>query len=457
MARTLFILVGMALLGGGCLGPAAGPAPSADSALAEGPLLLLGKRYEAGQPAQWEGRLLTTAPEAGTSCLPDNCERIPFRLEQPAGASAAVLQVALTWSSDGNTGDTDLAFPNFDLRILTPAGHEVARSAFYKWSAHVILQDLEAGDYVAQVQIRHLNPAYYAAWVTYTPVGPIVEPPVEYPNPLAARGSYRGVLLLSEPQPPPAGDLLPDLVVHTLRDLRLTYAPLGHGHAGPPMVVTVEMPTAPGCTDDEYLEGARRCLRFSVGLGNAGDGPLELEYSHTATSPVTEEQVPALQCITKADGSGVGRAAGNGSYHRIHGHDHQRDILAYDLYAYDEATQIRGEALRQGEKFGYGFYRQGLVDEGLSLAWPADVPSACGDGFPYWLHPGWFDIYMYWRTGQYIDISGVPDGTYLLAATVNPSGDILEADGSNNEATIAFRLVGNEVTVLAPWQDQRQA
>lgn len=456
MARRLLLLLFGSFVLAGCL--ASSPVKDADEAGLDrvlGVIQLAGIAYPFGQPAHWEGRTLATAAAGNEACMPDNCERVPFRVERNPGAGTSVAQVALGWSSDGNTGDTDPAFPNFDLRIVAATGEEVARSAAYKWSAHVLLPDLQSGDYVAQVRVRNLNPADYAAWVAPLPI----EPPVEYPNPVPARGSYWGSILLTTPaMTVPASDLLPDLVVHTMRDLRMSYAPVGQGHAGPPAVVTVEMPTAPGCTDDEYLEGARRCLRFTVGLGNAGSGPLELGYAQTPTSALTEETVPARQCITNADGQGTVRAAGNGSFHRLHGHDHQRDILAYDLHAYDAATGERGEALRQGEKFGYGFYRQGLVDDGRTLAWPADVPSVCGEAeFPYWLHPGWYDIYMYWRTGQYIDISGVPDGTYLLAATVNPAGDILESDATNNEAWVAFELVGDQVTVLESWQPQSKA
>lgn len=453
MGRRLVLLLVGSVVASGCLGSAPVKTDAVDELdRALGTIQLAGIAYQAGQPADWPGRTLTSVVARNEACLPDNCERVPFQVERPSDAGPSVLQVALGWSSEGNTGDTDPAFPNFDLRILTAAGQEVARSSAYKWSAHVILADLPSGDYVAQVRVRNLNPADYVSWVAGGL--PAIEPPIEYPNPVPARGSYWGSLLLTAPAATmPEGNLLPDLVVHTMRDLRLSYAPVGQGHAGPPAVVTVEMPTAPGCTDDEYLDGARRCLRFTVGLGNAGKGPLELGYAQGATSALTEETVPARQCITNSDGTGTVRPAGNGSFHRLHGHDHQRDILAYDLYAYEAATRERGEALRQGEKFGYGFYRQGLVDEGHTLAWPADVPSVCGDAeFPYWLHPGWYDIYMYWRTGQFIDISGVPDGTYLLAATVNPAGDILESDATNNEAWVAFELVGNQVTVLEPWQ-----
>jgi hypothetical protein len=457
MRSALPFLLVASIVGAGCLGLASDRPAEQAGGTGPGRILLAGTWHGAGEPASWPGRLLTTPTVADEACLPDHCERIPFRLERSSAADPAVLQVALTWSPDGNTGDTDLAFPNFDLRVLTAGGEEVARSPLYKLGAHVLLEGLETGDYVAEVRIRHLNPGYYLPWVMYILGVPIVHPPVPYPNPVTARGTYTGTLLLATPEAPTEGpDLLPDLVVHSMRDLRLSYAPPGHGHGAPPAAVTVGMPLAPGCTDDEYLfEGARRCLRFSVGLGNAGAGPLELGYDHTTTSPHTEEPVPAMQCITTTEGTGWTRPSGNGSYHRIHGHDHQRDILSYDLHAYDEATRTRGEALRAGEKFGYGFYRQGLVDGGAALAWPSDTPSPCGDGFAYWLNPGWYDVYMYWRTGQYIDIAGVPDGAYELVATVNASGDILESDRSNNEARVAFRLAGDEVTVLEPWSYPR--
>ena len=54
---------------------------------------------------------------------------------------------------------------------------------------------------------------------------------------------------------------------------------------------------------------------------------------------------------------------------------------------------------------------------------------------------GWADIYPWYLPDQYIDITNVPDGRYLLVYRVNVSGAVVEASDGNNEssACVEFR------------------
>jgi hypothetical protein len=48
------------------------------------------------------------------------------------------------------------------------------------------------------------------------------------------------------------------------------------------------------------------------------------------------------------------------------------------------------------------------------------------------IQAGWSDIYDSGLPGQWIDVTGLPAGTYTLEITMNPEQALLEADYTNN-------------------------
>lgn len=61
---------------------------------------------------------------------------------------------------------------------------------------------------------------------------------------------------------------------------------------------------------------------------------------------------------------------------------------------------------------------------------------------------GWGDEYDQTDSGQPIDLTGVPDGTYDLAGTVDPLHILSESDDANNVTVTKVRISGNSVAVL---------
>ena len=53
---------------------------------------------------------------------------------------------------------------------------------------------------------------------------------------------------------------------------------------------------------------------------------------------------------------------------------------------------------------------------------------------------GWADEYSDWLDCQYIDVTRVPGGNYILQVTVNPSGVIAEKNYSNNVARVPVTI-----------------
>ena len=53
---------------------------------------------------------------------------------------------------------------------------------------------------------------------------------------------------------------------------------------------------------------------------------------------------------------------------------------------------------------------------------------------------GWADVYDWYLPGQYVEVTGVPDGVYILETLVDPDGLIEESDESNNCGSVYVRL-----------------
>jgi hypothetical protein len=76
--------------------------------------------------------------------------------------------------------------------------------------------------------------------------------------------------------------------------------------------------------------------------------------------------------------------------------------------------------------------------------------SNCGDPTkPLGWSAGWGDEYDQTDAGQPISLVGVPDGTYVLRATVDPEHVLHEVTTANDVTDTTLKIAGNEVTVLS--------
>lgn len=449
-ARSSLVLAALGLAAAGCISPPASVPSVSDAPTAQ--LNLLGHGDAA--PAsllEWTSPLLAYSPADERRCGPDNCEVTRFRVD-PLPAGEWTLQVGLDWAKahEATAADWDLDDPSFNATLRGPDGTRLfAPGAKYGLALHV--QDPAPGEWELEARITHMARDWDLAFF----VGPTPADP--FPTP--SSGSYTGRILLHPRVPPPAGPLLPDLLMRDLGQLRVEYAPPGAGNQY--LLPSASDPTRPGCTVDEGQEtGARRCLRFTVGVGNDGAGPFVVaaqppaDPAADAQGQIQEARMPAVQCVADGRG-GTLRPAGNVSFSRSHGHLHYEGILGYRLFAYDWAAQQRGAEAATGAKLGYGPVGEGLVHAGRTPAAAWSLQVACpGMRDPVGLNAGWYDYYLWWRTSQYIGIDGVPDGTYELEAAFNPDGHILESNLANNAGSVAFRLAGDRVEVLRPFRFQ---
>jgi hypothetical protein len=195
-------------------------------------------------------------------------------------------------------------------------------------------------------------------------------------------------------------------------------------------------------------DGSRRLLRFSAIIVNVGAGPMEVRSQRSSTSSAwTSEQViyndaggsrtvatPSVQLVYGGDG---------------HNHWHVKDLERYRLVPTDGGTE------RAGNKAGFCFfdnyqYKLSLPGAPQTVKYPRTV---CGTQtsltLRHGLSVGWGDNYNWSLPDQYIDTTGLPDGTYRLWATADQANNFLESNESNNSTWVDLRIDAvNGVTVL---------
>ena len=144
----------------------------------------------------------------------------------------------------------------------------------------------------------------------------------------------------------------------------------------------------PSCALEEGVVGGtgyRRILRFDTVVMNSGDGDLVVGDRSDPNNPYAEwfEFAPC------------------------HGHYHIRDFSVYEL------LDSSGTLVVAGHKQGFCMEDSFKYDGGKSNGYDCGFQG---------ITSGWGDWYYKQLTGQWIDITGVPEGDYRVRVTINLAG-----------------------------------
>ena len=276
--------------------------------------------------------------------------------------------------------------------------------------------------------------------------------------------SYEGLAEVEyDPNPQPTRLLMPDLTARPQRNL-------GFDPGG--IFFDTISGLYPSCYESEVEEeGARLCLRFDQIFANTGEGPLELRFSvPTGTTPAAAD---VFQRIYWSDSSSQvqDRRVGEVEFHPAHGHYHftsfglSRLFTATSTGKKASASPVRQRMNRRtgplapaqtGRKVSFC-----LADTEIEL-WgkKGDGPrtyiapdclfpaysDATRDYFVQGITRGWGDIYDYYLPDQYIDVSGIADGDYILENQGDPDRLLTEVTTGNNCISIRIRLSGMATT-----------
>lgn len=209
---------------------------------------------------------------------------------------------------------------------------------------------------------------------------------------------------------------------------------------------------APDVHGFSHLAG-RKLLKFPVITLNVGDGPTELVADRS--SP-TERSWRVYQTFLRPDGERESvTLPGLDFYYAGDGHRHWH-VEDFDDYMLLDAGGEK--TVRTAEKHGYCLQdnttytplrgRPGVPDSAVYTD-----ATQCAKGLPdtlamiHGMSRGWGDTYPSTLPDQALDITGLPDGKYVVKVVADARGYLREMDETNNAAWVTVEITGDEVTV----------
>lgn len=185
-------------------------------------------------------------------------------------------------------------------------------------------------------------------------------------------------------------------------------------------------------------------LTFASAVDNVGRGPLLVEGERPdRSSPAMEVR----QLVRSSDGSARTRPVpGVIRFVRseTHAHWHLLDFERYELRRADDGTSVQPD-----EKTGFCLGDRYDTDPDARRENEPDRPvwtEECGRRQPGLLavsegiSPGYGDDYDPELEGQYVDVTSVPAGRYVLVHLANSERALEESDYENNAASVLIQL-----------------
>lgn len=225
--------------------------------------------------------------------------------------------------------------------------------------------------------------------------------------------------------------------------------PQSTGEEEPPLTLLVpDLVTV--AVDDLRLEfdanSGRRVMRFSNTIGNIGTGVIEL-VGQPSAQPGRYRVSQRLYC---SDGQVlVEPIVEEIIYHAGHAHCHLASFASYELWRATPDGRLL-DTVRVRGKISYCLFdHRPAPDTPPSRTYGTCEPELQG------ISPGWTDTYAAHVEDQWVDLTGLDNGVYVLRSMVNPRGVLRERTRENNDFLIAFRLEGAKVTQIPvhsePW------
>jgi hypothetical protein len=119
-------------------------------------------------------------------------------------------------------------------------------------------------------------------------------------------------------------------------------------------------------------------------------------------------------------------------YSACHNHYHLQDIMLYELLTVDQLKPVTvGGQNIVGRKQGF------CMEDGEQVVGSNSGKYDCNN---QGITAGWADVYDASLDCQWLDVTGVPQGKYVLRVTVNPSGRYSESDRSNDVAEVPVTI-----------------
>jgi Lysyl oxidase len=403
---------------------------------------------------------------------------IGFALASEAWAAGGTLKTVsrpVLWTSSvsrgvGHVGEVPecaSGCDRFDLRIALPNGAWNQKSGgvqvAIRWQGGIFGDNLRLFVYRGSTLVGKSDGiiAISQGVLIPQPVDGLLTVYVAYdPDSTSSPLAYEGLADVEyDVAPHPARPLRPDLEARPQRNLG--FDPVG-------IFFDTISPVFPSCYQSEVdEEGAHLCLRFDQIFANTGEGAMELRFSvPTGTTPPLVDVFQRTYWSDDATRFDE-RPTGQVEFHGTHGHYHFTSFGVSRLFA-ETASGAKAALAPIRQR------RTGRIVP-LTLVRTARKVSFCladteidrwgskGDGPRTYIAPdclfpassdgvhdsyvqgitrGWGDIYDFYLPDQYLEVSGVPDGDYVLETQADPDGLLHEVTRANNCTSIRIRLSG---------------
>ncbi|HUG30198.1 MAG TPA: lysyl oxidase family protein, partial [Candidatus Limnocylindria bacterium] len=203
----------------------------------------------------------------------------------------------------------------------------------------------------------------------------------------------------------------------------------------------------------EISPTGRRLLRFSTVIVNIGSGPLRM-YGYDENDGVASigDTLKVRQQIRRSDGTWRVRNTTATMKYAADGHNH---FHAVDLQRI-KIQNLNHKTLRNSAKTGFCFldsYVYGSTKPSRYNSANSVCNIAPSKTVPMGISVRWGDIYRSTLAFQWIDITGMPSGDYLIKIIADPpwrtGGRFLESNESNNRGWARIRITKTGVTVIS--------
>jgi hypothetical protein len=405
--------------------------------------------------AHWSGQMSTGVTLDPALCLPSTCVSRTLNLDLPPGTfdHPGGLMVSLQWPDD----ELDLGY-DLNLYVYGPDGKLAGSSTDLQYST----------DEAVWIQ----NPVNGAYRVLITSAAELGTTPYELAAHFDRGREYKEattllgltpwdqqMVALGDRPASPATPLLPDLVPVPAHNFHLGdttvaanfYTAFDRGLEHPPSCNLQETLGLDDDTPGTDTPHPIRCLRFDSDLLNLGAGPFEIR-----AYPNNGNGTDAWQAIYNSDGTYSERKAGQAVFSSAHGHVHFEgfeDTALYEMNSDGTPGAVVSRMVDKGrcalDTHNHLFGQRG--DQPMHYLFPSTCDQADNQDpndpvYPNALYfrsgvsAGWDDEYPWFIPDQYIDVTNVPDGRYLIVTKINGGNNVLESDHSNNMAEACVEL-----------------
>jgi hypothetical protein len=212
-------------------------------------------------------------------------------------------------------------------------------------------------------------------------------------------------------------------------------------HSGSALLPDLGM-LAPGDFRIEKRPRGGRWLRFDTIVVNVGAGPLDVVGTNGG-STVTQRIRDSLASGGWADHATTATMFFDGDGHR-HWH-----VLDFQEWTLTHAT-AQSSVLRSGAKSGFCFWDNYPYPGTATKVYlgSTECHERADGSIPMGLTVGWGDEYPSTIAGQYIDITGLGLGDYIVTVAADQRAEFAESDENNNRACARIRVSRSGVKIL---------